>query len=317
MTTPTEDNPSCYDLYSPFQYPWMSLFWFFGAWLASCLCRIVLSKHRILRDTFNTLDEEKKRNSITYIILFFATTLGFIAQVYGGMDILFRNNDSTSQRRVEWTILSVQLVVMPYIWEIIYRIKIGLPLLCHHICCLSLGQLVAASFYETKNPVYLRLAILLGFQATTEQTSFLALFVYRLNLFPRHQSRLFLIAAIQAFTVKTAVTVAAVVYYVLESYVDEKDGTSWGLFWKIFFPFLMTVLYSAQVYASYILYTLSKRCRQSHLEKISRSTEKQITTEDDQQFASRTEKTEVNARDEEAIFDAAELPVTSDEAEDR
>lgn len=264
-----------YELYSPFQYPWVTVNVLIGIWCLSSFVRGCLSRGST-RKSFDGLDEAKKRNTVTYAILFLGTSVALFLQIYGGVDVLFRNKSTTSQSRMDAAVLSVQFILF-YLWEMFYRIEIGYPLLTHHICCLLLGQFVTASFYDTQEVIYLRFAILLGFQATTEQLSFLALFIYRLKIFPQYHRRVFHVAAWQSFIVKTLVTIASVVYYFLEFLINDFDPTSWGLFWKIAFPLILLPLYIAQLYASYILYVLGNRCHDSSVAEEG-ITEKQINT---------------------------------------
>ena len=78
--------------------------------------------------------------------------------------------------------------------------------------------------------MWIRLAILLGFYATTEQISFVALFFFRLKLYPEWHGFLFYAAAAQAFALKTIVTIAAIGYTIVSFYVSDDlddDTTNW------------------------------------------------------------------------------------------
>ena len=220
-------------------------------------------KNHDINSRFYILDEDKKRNVITYIMEVLVTTLAFILQIYGSMDILFRNEDSTSETRFEWMVFSILSVAVLYVWELCYREKIGWPLLVHHLVSLLLMQLATASYFDTKDIVWIRFAILLGFYATTEQISFIALFCFRLDLYPEWQGTLFYAAAAQAFVLKTIVSIAAVGYAIKIYYISDDlddDTTNWKWFWRIcFFP-LLIVLYTSQLYACKILYALGCRC---------------------------------------------------------
>lgn len=260
-----EECPTPYDLYSVFQYPWMGFNLFAAIWLFSVLCRTVLNKYapRRIRQAFHALDEDKKRNTITYVILLVGTTVSLISQVYGGMDILFRYQDTTSPERIEWAVFSVQCIFVLYVWELIYRLQIGVPLLAHHICCISLCQLVSASFVDTHDVKYLRFAILLGFQATTEQLSFVALLLFRLNYCLQYQSVLFFGAAAMSLVLKTVVTIAALEYYTRAFEFDADVMVGWDYFWAIMVVPIIAVLFTAQVFACNVLYGLGCRCRDS------------------------------------------------------
>jgi uncharacterized membrane protein YqaE (UPF0057 family) len=78
-----------YDPYTPFQYQWSSINFFLAIWLLSGLFRQTLlnTKKLNINKSFYSLDEEKKRNVITYIMEVLLTTLAFILQICGRLDI--------------------------------------------------------------------------------------------------------------------------------------------------------------------------------------------------------------------------------------
>jgi len=276
-----------YDLYSPYQHPWMGLNVFIAFWILSHLTRRVVKNFKWskkLRDGFKALSEDKKRNVVTYVLQLIATVLALGAQLYGGKDLLFQNMDWTTPARLDALNFSVSLIAILYIWELCYREKIGTPLLIHHLVTLLLIQLITATLFDTHVVLYYRFALLLGFHATTEQASFVALFAYRLGIWETRQSRLFYVATAQCFFLKTAVTIISVVFYCTS--LDDIDG-AWGWFWKIGFLPLMTCLYGSQLYAAQILFTLGGRCR-----KINGDDEEGVKTQQDKKLVGKemTEK---------------------------
>mmetsp|Transcript_3076 Transcript_3076/g.4148 ORF Transcript_3076/g.4148 Transcript_3076/m.4148 type:complete len:305 (-) Transcript_3076:215-1129(-) len=255
-----------YDLYSPYQYPWMAFNCFILLWItSSAICFCIQGKYKKgtkTIETFTSLDEAKKRNVVTYVVLFFGTAFAFFAQIYGGVDILFKMDDITTPDRVDWMILSIASIMVLYVWEIVYRLTIGWALLVHHVITLLLCQLITAAFFDTGEIVFLRVALLFGFHATTEQLSFVALFVYRLQVCdPKYNGFLFFAAAGQAFLLKSIVTVISLWQY-SEAVQDHRgEFAGWVRFWRYaFVPFLLA-LYGAQIYACRILYLLGCRCR--------------------------------------------------------
>ncbi len=184
-----------YDIYDPFQYPWMSLNFFLAFWLASNVFRSILQnvKYADIALKFEELPEEKKRNVVTYILQFLVTLLAFILQIFGSVDVLFRLEESTTPVRTNCMVLAMFLISVLYIWELCYRQTIGWPLLLHHVVTLVLIQCSTASYFDTQDSLYIRYAVLLGFHATTEQISFIALLVFRLSIAPKHQAGLFMV----------------------------------------------------------------------------------------------------------------------------
>lgn len=166
--TDQQDNSSntvVYDVYSAYQYPWMCLNFFFGYWLVSSICRRVIQSLKILEigSKFNELEEEKKRNVITYVMELFVTTIAFFLQVIGGVDILFRNEDTTSPEKMDLMVLAMLFIIVLYIWELCYRQTIGWPLLVHHLVSIFCIQTLTATFIQTQEVIYVRLLILAGF----------------------------------------------------------------------------------------------------------------------------------------------------------
>jgi hypothetical protein len=268
VSLPVEDKATFalrYDLYSPFQYQWSCINFFLAIWLLSVLFRQVLlrMKYRGIANNFYSLDEEKKRNVITYLMELLVTTLAFILQVYGSLDIIFRNKDSTSQARLECMVLSIQAAAVLYVWELCYRVTFGWPLLVHHLVSILLIQLHTASLFDTNNIVWIRLLILFGFYATTEQLSFVALFFYRLRLYPAWHGILFYASAAQTFILKTIVSIALAGYAISNFYVNDDEATGWMWFWRFCFLPPVIVLYASQLYACKILYDLGSRCRET------------------------------------------------------
>jgi len=249
-----------YDVYSPYQYPWMMLNYFVLLWIVSSVIKYCLDNYKGSNSTISSLTENQKRNIVTYVIEIVGTSLALYTQIYGGVDILFRLKNETTRHRVEMTILSLYMVVVIYIWEIIYRFRTGSALLLHHIITLLLIQLCLASFSDTENLSILRIGTTLLLHATTEQLSFVALLFYRLGLFPKYHNLLFVSSAVQVFLAKTTVMVfSGWLYYRTIFHEFEYDNEFWETFWKYTFAPIVLVLYGAQLYAIRVLYLLGHR----------------------------------------------------------
>jgi hypothetical protein len=254
------------DIYSPFQYPWFCINYFIGIWLVVLLVRTVLSRIHFfgIDKSFNELSEDKKRNVLTYVMQLIITSMVFVLQVVGSWEILFLFEDSTSQDHLDLLAFAGQSLSVLYVWELIYREKIGLPLLIHHLLTLSVMQLLTASSSDTSDLTYLRLLVIFGFYASTEQVTFIALFCFRLNIFSSSHAFLFYAATAQAFILKTLLTAVLIVYYCiafLARKTVDNQPTSWKWFWKVCFIPLVALLYVSQMYACKILWSLRCRCR--------------------------------------------------------
>ena len=214
---------------------------------------------------FINLAPEKQRNAVTYVLQLFVTSVALVIQLGAGRELILYETVSNVEQ-LEWGALAIQAISVLYVWELIYRQTIGGPLLFHHIVSLLLIQLVMAAFFDTHHLIYLRFAIIFGFHATTEQTSFVALFCFRLDLLSkRAQSWMFLFSAVQTILVKTTITVATCILFTnnVQNFRDDNLHGTWGSFWIVSTIPLILSLLMAQVYSSWILFVLGMRCRKS------------------------------------------------------
>jgi hypothetical protein len=248
----------------PFQYAWWTINYILILWAASAFVRHLFQNSLPSQwcKEFEELDAEKQRNVVTYVMEIVVTTFALAAQLYGGADILFRRDDVTSATHADWMVLSLMSIAILYVWEMVYREKFGWPLLLHHLCTLLFIQLVFASYFQTHQVLYIRSALALGLYATTEQSSFVALFCFCLKLYPGKQAFLFRFAAVQSFIFKTSVTIGVVVYFFifLTAEGNQHPQGAWGMFWKICFLPLLLLLYLTQLFACKIMYSLADRC---------------------------------------------------------
>ncbi|CAB9510093.1 expressed unknown protein [Seminavis robusta] len=267
-----------YNIYDPYQYPWMSFNFFLLFWLAGLLS---YSLHLRLSPKFRQdLDESKRRNVVIYILQGLATTVALGFQLYGSVDLLFWGKDTTTPDRIHACLMAWIIVCILYIWELLYRIEIGIPLLLHHIVTIILIQVGYSSFFDTANLSYFRYGLLLTFHATTEQFTFVALYCYRMGLMSHLHKAFFLLAAVQAAFFKALVTVALVVYFALGIMQGVFHG-SWGMFWKVCFPPLLLVLYIVQLYSAYTLAIIGRRCGKPRKEQEPEEDKPSLPLEDD------------------------------------
>ncbi|CAB9515835.1 expressed unknown protein [Seminavis robusta] len=301
-TEPSTPAPVPYDLYSVTQYPWWCLNYFIIFWFLSNLVQTLLLRapSKKIRDQFESLDQDKRNNAIIYVMQLVGTSIAFVAQLYGSTDIIFKWQETTSQSKLNSLQFALTLVAILYIWELIFRKKIGLPLLVHHLVTILLIQLTAASFFDTHDIKYIRYSTLMGFHATFEQLTFLALFFFRLNIYENWQAFWFFLSAAQSLLFKTFVTLVGVVYFCSMIHTGRlTTSTKWGIFWTIFTLPLLALLFSAQVYACLILYKLGKRCQV--MDNFD-SMEKSVTMEDEDAMDAELPMTKALFREESEMF---------------
>lgn len=264
-----------YNIYSPSQYPWMGINYFLiilaiSVIIRRCLLGLLFGSRKIVSEEtiaeFRDLSEAKKRNCIIYILSILVTSFAFFAQIYGGKDVLFKFEDDIESGQYEWMNISIEILSIFYVWELVYREHIGWPLLLHHVCTILLIQLVVASFFDTGLVIYLRLALVMGFHATTEQTSFIALYLFRLNLYPVWQPIWFHLAAWQSLIIKTSVNICIFIYWIdiVKNALLDTSDKKWHIFWEIFMLPSVFVLFCSQLYACKILFIIGRGCKASN-----------------------------------------------------
>lgn len=245
------------NIYNDVNNSWMTVNICIAIWFFSYCVKFFHSNPRYT--AYNNLPEEKARNVITYVAQFIVTTLIFAGQVHGAYGILFQMEDHVSEDRLK--ILNASLVTMSvlYVWELVYRVNIGTPLLIHHIMTIILCQLILATYFDYHTVIYLRLACVVAFSATTEQMTFVALYLYRLELYSGIHTKLFQISAALSFILKTTSIFWCI--YLWAKYIHEgRLVGKWGTFWTYATLPSMLILWLTQMYATFILIKLSKRC---------------------------------------------------------
>ena len=303
-----------YDLYSTSQYPWWCFNIFIILWISSKIANQVMLRcaSEKIRAKYMALDQNKKDNVIVYILQFVVTSVALGLQVHGGWNIFFQWKDTPTENQLRSLNLFAILIPALYIWELIYRKAMGTPLLIHHVCALTFYQLFLGSFFDTQDVMYLRWACLGSIYATFEQHSFVALFFYRLDIFPTKQAFWFYFSAAQSLLTKTAVTIGSLVYF---SLAIQEDLLVWGRnrwesFWIIALLPLLISLYAAQLYACYILYILGQKCQRNKTkEPVTEAEESDSASARNMIFAS----TKANCRESSGTSDETGSEASCDE----
>lgn len=258
---------SAEDVVDPFRYPWFGITFFLIIWLvAKIVYSLLRTSFGTVSERFMELDVPKRRNVVTYVVEILFTLFSLIAQLYDGRSILFEASDVVMPSNISWMTMSLHTISVLYVWELIYREYFGYPLLIHHLVSLLFIQLVTVTIYESMHVVtYVRLALMIGLMATTEQLSFVALFCYRMDILQQHQSVLFFIAAIQTFVFKMFLFIGCIVTYGTVVYKGHWKNTDWDRFWLYLFIPLLVLLFTAQSYATWILYQLSIKIKSNQV----------------------------------------------------
>lgn len=157
---------------------------------------------------FPSLGIEHQKNIVMYIMNIIFTTIALALQLV-----------STPAFRQDYHLWEVQClrtagvtVSALYVFELIYRLKMRIPLIIHHFLTIIAISFTVAVFEYTMSTTYLNSACIWLFQATLEQPTFLGLLGYRLGWNPKQVARLLKFAAVQTFLFKSASALTLIIY---------------------------------------------------------------------------------------------------------
>ncbi|KAL7424715.1 hypothetical protein Q5752_000399 [Cryptotrichosporon argae] len=201
---------------------------------------------------YPTLSLEHQRNVVIYIMNIIYTMIALALQLCATPS--FAGHYGLWQLQTLRT--SGVLISALYIFELVYRVKMRLPMIAHHFLTIFAISFTVTVFEYTESMTYLNSAIIWLFQATTEQPTFFGLFGYRMDWNPVTVARLLKFAAIQTFVLKSASAVALIVYWGFnQHYTYRSIDIAWTvLLWIIAVGLLLT-----QIWGSYVTYAIGQR----------------------------------------------------------
>ncbi|CAG8690232.1 7290_t:CDS:2, partial [Ambispora gerdemannii] len=200
---------------------------------------------RVLRKYNPEMSIEHLRNCTTYILEIIVTAVGFFLLI--AMYNLLVNKE-ISLRDYKLGQVAGLLICDLYIFELLYRTTMRRPLIIHHCVTMTMMSLGIYVVIEGGLVIYPH-AVLLLFQATTEQSTFLGLLFYR--IFPKYASGVLLFSSIQVFVVKTA-TLAWCYIFWGQDMLPNKDHLKIVTAWNIIFPIGAFILFLTQIWATYV-----------------------------------------------------------------
>ncbi|KAF8910868.1 hypothetical protein CPB85DRAFT_1304931 [Mucidula mucida] len=219
---------------------------------------------------FRALSFENQRNTVTYVLNTIWTTVALVFQ--GLSSPMLRQEyslESLSQLRIAAVIVSVL-----YIFELTYRPSMRWPLMIHHSCTLFAIIFVQIILQITMHPALAVVGVIWLFQATTEQTVFIGLFMYRLRYPKRMVQNLLKFAAVQSFLCKFGFAVYLLVWWAMKL---ARFTTSADIALSVMLVTICTLLMATQVYGSWAVWCVATNMDRSRrttndLEKCATST---------------------------------------------
>ncbi|KAK0189483.1 hypothetical protein F5146DRAFT_1138888 [Armillaria mellea] len=194
---------------------------------------------------FSSLSHEHQRNTVTYVLNTFWTLVALIVQLIALPMLLER-----------YTVFNIHLLHVAtilvsglYIFELTYRPTMRLSLIIHHVCTLLAIIFLQIVLQVTSHPAIAAAGLIWLFQATTEQSVFIGLFMYRLQ-YPKSIVKPTLqFAAVQSFIFKMGFATYLVVWWGIKLASDHT--TKFDVALSTVLVILISLLMSTQIYGSY------------------------------------------------------------------
>ncbi|ODO11658.1 hypothetical protein I350_00442 [Cryptococcus amylolentus CBS 6273] len=206
---------------------------------------------------FRCLELEHQKNVVMYAMNIIFTTVALALQLAA--------SPALGKHYRLWEVQCLRtggvLVSALYIFELVYRLKMRLPLIAHHFLTIIAISFTVSVFEYTMSMSYMVSAIIWLFQATTEQPTFLGLMGYRLGWSRTWVARLLKFAAVQTFILKSASAIGLIVYWALhQNYNYRPIDVAWTCI-----VFIVAVgLLLTQAWGSYVTYAIGARIQQRH-----------------------------------------------------
>lgn len=129
---------------------------------------------------YRKLSPPKQRNVVTYFLEVPVTSAALALTLTYGADVVLFECSSPANASI-----GLLLIATLYVFELVYRIETGIPLLIHHVVSVLLLVVLAFSNKDdapsAEARVNQRFALLISLHASTEQLTFVGLAMYRLG----------------------------------------------------------------------------------------------------------------------------------------
>ncbi|KAF9067972.1 hypothetical protein BDP27DRAFT_1267003 [Rhodocollybia butyracea] len=206
---------------------------------------------------YRELSFANQRNTTTYVLDILITTAGLVLQLISSPVLVSRytfNNFGMLK-------VTALLISGLYIFELTYRSSMRWPLMIHHFSTIfSIVLLLSVASY-TSHPALMGAGEIWLFQATTEQSVFIGLLMYRLGSSPKLTYNVLYFASIQSFIFKLAFATYLIVFWAqkLVRFHSSPDDLAFSVFLVV----LVVLLVFTQIYGAWAVWSLATRVNRS------------------------------------------------------
>ncbi|KAJ6484428.1 hypothetical protein C8R47DRAFT_1280570 [Mycena vitilis] len=201
---------------------------------------------------FTKLSFDHKRNTLAYVLNTFWTTAALVLQICASPILA----EKYTLDQIDLVKLAGLLVSGLYIWEMIYRPSLRIPILIHHFCTLFATVLIVCVLEKTEHPALGPLALLWLFHATTEQAIFIGLIMYRLRCAGRLVQSVLYFSAVQSFLFKFAVSVYLYAWWGVKLAPNHEKI---DIAFSVCFVVTLSALMVTQSYGSWAAWSIARR----------------------------------------------------------
>ncbi|KAK0200989.1 hypothetical protein DFS33DRAFT_1093686 [Desarmillaria ectypa] len=200
--------------------------------------------------------EKNQMNTVTYVLSTFWTSVALDLQLLTSPILGGRY---TSERIGEIRIACMVISGL-YIFELTYRKQMRRPLLIHHFSALFSIIFLQVMLQMSMHVEIICAGLLWLFQATTEQSIFIGLLLYRLKYPRRIVEPALKFAAVQSFVCKTVFLVWLLVWWGLKLAKYHKD---FDIALSVMLVLACTVLMATQIQGSHVVWAIARNMSRS------------------------------------------------------
>ncbi|KAK0459310.1 uncharacterized protein EV420DRAFT_314593 [Desarmillaria tabescens] len=158
---------------------------------------------------YPNLSFANRRNVATYCLNAFWTTVAFILQSVASPML----GEHYTWDRIGEARMAAVIISGLYIYELIFRTSMRWPLLVHHFCTLFATIFIQIALQIALHPAIASAGLIWLFQATTEQSVFIGLVLYRLRFSIHVVAPVLRSAAVQSFICKIASAIYLLIWW--------------------------------------------------------------------------------------------------------
>ncbi|CEH16947.1 hypothetical protein CBOM_03029 [Ceraceosorus bombacis] len=219
-------------------------------WILALVIDMVLRILPMTRKRFTSLSWANQRTTVVYVLNIFFTTAALALQLAASPS--FSGNFKSFHFEVGRA--AVLIISELYLFELIYRAKMRPPMIAHHILTVFAISFTIILVDRRHDPAYLCCGLAWLFQATTEQTTFIGLFMYRMcPSRPRMVRHWLHFAAIQGLIAKLAAT--GLTLWVWAKW-QRFDSTAIGRAYTVILWIAMVALLATQVWGAMVTFSI-------------------------------------------------------------